>query len=590
MSYISVLTRMLVGPRVGVVAIFGAEMDAVTCTELKPEAALAKRWLRTGTVPLAVWQWLCGRQVSLANGLPAAPPLLLKAVEAFAEPLGAHSGTQERQALADCLANAAQVIGYCHQPAPSPAAQCQQRMLAASLLPLYRGLARGSVAEVTSVLRRQLADAVAITATLSEFHDELSELMCLAMSDDQSPYQKFKSGLHIDLELLSQVLLSSAAKWDGTPSQLNQLVREEYKIDWRPGWGQPAVLWRLAGELIAQRAEFVVPRDWIDVPVPWNEASEHWLDVVHALEQSAVTRPVALQGTSPLSITTTTATTPTSGSSAIEPAALSGDSARAPSSPGHPSPDGRAAADIDAAHQVNGSAATAGLTEDVQRLKLEIEIADAVDSLVQASRHATGQTIGNRSDDAHGEALPRPRGEEFVAPKIIIAEVRSHNDPAFVSVVRRQLAVCRSESRSMSLIAVTVTPEAEDGPMPSLQSLGLATWQQKLVNWLSDHPEINEPYAFVSNEGELILSLMDIERNTATLLLRQGLTKVLSGSTEDDDSLSRAAMPARYHGGIGSVAAPKPNFEPEQLIEATYRCLDAATRQGKASIKSIEVF
>ena len=126
--------------------------------------------------------------------------------------------------------------------------------------------------------------------------------------------------------------------------------------------------------------------------------------------------------------------------------------------------------------------------------------------------------------------------------------------------------------------------------MPTLQSLGLASWQQKLVNWLSDHPEIHDPYAFLSNEGELILSLMDIERNTATLILRQGLTEVLSGGSNDQAALSRASIPALYHSGIGSVTSPTANFEPEQLIESTYRCLDAATRQGKASIKSIEVF
>ncbi len=73
---------------------------------------------------------------------------------------------------------------------------------------------------------------------------------------------------------------------------------------------------------------------------------------------------------------------------------------------------------------------------------------------------------------------------------------------------------------------------------------------------MSDHPEIRDPYAFVSNEGELILSLMDIERNTATPILRQGLVAVLAGSPEDDALLSRPPAPARYHAGIGSVSSP----------------------------------
>ncbi len=189
--------------------------------------------------------------------------------------------------------------------------------------------------------------------------------------------------------------------------------------------------------------------------------------------------------------------------------------------------------------------------DDIQRLKLEIEIADAVDSLVQASRSTVG--VGNRTDGSHPSQTPAAARRRICTPKIIIAEVRSHNDPAFVSVARRQLAVCRSEERCMSLLAIKVSPDGEEGNMPTLQSLGLASWQQKLVNWLSDHPEVHEPYAFVSNEGELILSLMDIERNTATLILRQGLTEVLSN-------------------GGGEASSTAPRFLPVTTL-ASVRCL-----------------
>ena len=577
----------------GIVANTGAKMDAATCTELKTEQALAKRWLRTELLPKPVWQWLGGRNVPLKDRLPTASPLLMKSIAAFAQPLGSHSNSHERQALDECLASAAQLITFCHQQARGPALACQQRMLAASLLPLYRGLARGSVAEVTSVLRRQLADALTIGAALSEFREELAELLCGAMADEQSPYAKFKDGLQVELEQLTQVMLTVATKWDGDDkSQLDSLVREEIKIDWRPAWGQPAVLWRLAGELIAQRAEFVVPRDWIDVPVPWSEASEHWLDIVHALEQTpgSSARPVDAPPAE---------TDQPAASHAVNPIPLRTlDKPRIdqPLSSAAPAPtnalsDASPTGSASSADKTSTAATTEGASgDDIQRLKLEIEIADAVDSLVQATRQANGNAVGNRTDGSHPPQSPRPRSDEFVVPKIIIAEVRSHNDPAFVSVVRRQLGLCRSEERCMSLLAVKVSPDGEEGNMPTLQSLGLASWQQKLVNWMSDHPEIREPYAFVSNEGELILSLMDMERNSATLILRQGLNTVLAGTSDEEASLSRAAVPARYHCGIGSVSSPTANFEPEQLIEATYRCLDAATRHGKASIKSIEVF
>ncbi len=242
------------------------------------------------------------------------------------------------------------------------------------------------------------------------------------------------------------------------------------------------------------------------------------------------------------------------------------------------------------ASSMGSAASPAALEDDVARLKLEIEIADSIDALMQES-HGSRRRGSNDATQVSGSRTSGP-SPEFIIPKVIIAEVRSHNDPAFVSVVRRQVAMCRSEERTMSLVAIRVEPDGEEENLPSLQSLGLASWQQKLVNWMSDHPEIHDPYAFVSSAGELILTLLDIERNCATGLLRQGLIEVLTGQVmaSEASSLSRAAMPARYHGGIASVCSPSAGFEAEQLIEATYRCLAAAERHGKASIKSIEVF
>ncbi len=231
----------------GIVAITGAKMDAATCTELKTEQALAKRWLRTRQLPLPVWQWLCGRSIDLTQQLPIASPLLMQSLNAFAAPLGSHSNNHERQALDNCLATAGQLLAFCHQASRGPALPCLQRMLAASLLPLYRGLARGSVAEVTSVLRRQLADALTIQATLNEFRDELAELLCSAMAEDESPYLKFKTVLNVELDQLTQVMLVAGTKWDGHDTeQLDSIVREDIQVDRRPAWGQPNVLWRLA--------------------------------------------------------------------------------------------------------------------------------------------------------------------------------------------------------------------------------------------------------------------------------------------------------------------------------------------------------
>ena len=167
--------------------------------------------------------------------------------------------------------------------------------------------------------------------------------------------------------------------------------------------------------------------------------------------------------------------------------------------------------------------------------------------------------------ESSGEAVNQSEKDDFILPKMIIAEIRSHNDPAFVSVVRRQLAICRSEVRTMSLIAVRVQPEneCEGHAIPTLQTLGLAKWKQKLVNWMADHPDVHQPYAFFSGEGELIVCLLDIERTAATALLRQGLAEVLAGKTLTRDTANpmvRVPIPACYHSGIGSVSAPVASF------------------------------
>ena len=115
-------------------------------------------------------------------------------------------------------------------------------------------------------------------------------------------------------------------------------------------------------------------------------------------------------------------------------------------------------------------------------------------------------------------------------------------------------------------------------------------WQDKMVNWLAEHPQVHEPFAFVTAEGQLVFTMQDIERTVATNVVREGLVAVLTGKRiEDQGALARVAIPARYHAGIGSVC-PNAGFAAEQLIEATWRCLSAAQNQGKATIKSIEVF
>ena len=528
-----------------------------TDAKLLPEQALAKRWLRSRYAPLEVWQWLAGRAPNAKLTRWSAAPELRRLLSVLGKPLASQSCQQESAALERTLSVTASLLAFIQVKSRGPASACQRRMLAGCLLPLYRGLASGSVDDVTAVMRRQLADALSLSAMLDEFPGELAELVAVAVKQDKMPYEVLKSALNIDLEQVAQYVLTAARNWSGTDeAELHALISHELTAEPRPAWGTPESLWSLAGEITANRSEFVVPRAWMQVPVPWNEASEHWREIAKALDECRTCSDLP------------------------------------------PDPDPEDETDTNQARLSEPSLheVTAEDMDAVARLKMEIEIANSVDALVMSTRSAVRQAVQANSSSRHKAFVPAQ--EEFIIPKVIIAEIRSHNDPAFVAVIRRQLAVCRNDGRSVALIAARVQADGdgEGGigtPLPTLKALGLATWQQKLVNWLADHPEVNDPYAFVSSQGELILCLMAIERNAATVLLRQGLVKVLTGRAIEGDAVStlaRVQIPARFHSGIASVSAPTASFEPEQLIEATYRCLAAAERHGKASIKSIEVF
>lgn len=548
---------------------------------LAAEHALAKRFLRSRFVPLEVWRWLAGADPDAARVPWPAPPEVARLLSSLGGTLSRERNAHAQVRTSSDLAWTAGLMHFIHQTVPERALASQHRMLACCVLPLYRGLAGAEAPEVLAAVRRQLADALALSALIREFQPELTELLAAAIAEDKTPYDLLDAALGVDLEQVAQCLLVAGHGWSGRdPDELNDLVSRPIALERRPNWAAREILWRLAGELLANHTQFVVPREWVQVPVPWDEASRHWCELAAALEQDQ--RPDRQ----------TPPGMPAESLAISQPEQRSREVAV--SSPGT---NGELPAELPAEPPLEDM-------DEVTRLKLEIEIADSIDALVQSTRLATqmGGGSGDSQDGFHGGA-----DDDFVVPRVIIAEIRSHNDPAFVAVVRRQLAICRSDERSVSLVAARVQPDEDSASsvsevipedqaseaQPALQSLGLAAWQQKLVHWMAEHPEVNDPYAFVSGNGELILCLMDVERNTATMLLRQGLVKVLTGQTivaDTSASLARVQIPARFHSGIASVSAPAASFEPEQLIEATYRCLAAAQRHGKASIKSIEVF
>jgi hypothetical protein len=182
--------------------------------------------------------------------------------------------------------------------------------------------------------------------------------------------------------------------------------------------------------------------------------------------------------------------------------------------------------------------------------------------------------------------------EPTIVPKVLIGEITNHNDPAFANVIRRQVGICKQEDRSicLSMIMVTAQDQRENLSLTAPHDNGLSRWQQKLVNWICDHPELKQPSAFLTRDGQLILVVMDTERNAMTRILRQGLIEVLTGKSGPSGDLTRVAIPAHFHVGMSSTTSPSASFEFEELIASAHRCQSAAQRMGSASIKSIEVY
>ncbi len=219
------------------------------------------------------------------------------------------------------------------------------------------------------------------------------------------------------------------------------------------------------------------------------------------------------------------------------------------------------------------------------------------DDLVHNSMQRSTAQEETRKNSPLKRGMPEedPKAEDQWLERIPIAMVRSHNDPLFVNSLQRRIAECRTEDRCVTLVLIDVAPENEDDflQLCATRENGLALWQQKLSNWLSDHPHVNQPRAFVTSDSELLITFIDIERAEATSILRQGLMEVLSGKKLDglrEDQLAKVSLPAKYHVGIASVASPSAGFTPYQLIGSTHRCYDAAKRTGSAAIKSIEVY
>ncbi|QDV23879.1 hypothetical protein [Aureliella helgolandensis] len=581
---------------------------------LLPEAALASRLLFAPQLPTAPLKWLAAPRSVPAASRP--PSELQQVLDEIFTPLQSLASKWQKREVESASEWFAQTLEILDSQDLAQDRAFKSRLILSCLLPIYRGLSASSLTECMEQSRFRLSEAWVVGGLSLEFGADLTSVLERCERLNHSPEEVLEEQLQIDLSTLTQLTLAAWQNFDPDGSEISSETKllllsadpKDYS-DFTPEWAKLSVLWRIANDLVEGLPEMVLPRSWIDVDVQWELVVEHWERIDAILHKAAG----EMGGSS-------------------QPAGIAGGEVESSSE--------------DAAEEQTDPAGEDGLPRDEQvqagLLRDEQEKGVRIDSGTVVSDEGSTQptrashlscvdggsseepviavdppigtpeviahvqnTIATLKElaDLNAEELDGPldgrRADSMSAPsrpdpKLIISEIRSHNDPIFVSVIQRQIALCHNEDRSISLASIVVTPEnaADQCDACRLLENGLAIWQQRLARWVVDHPSVIQPKLFRSTEGELILCLLDIERSECTAMLRQGLMEILTGKRLDSTAgtLARVPVPAKFHVGISTKSCPGRAFSPEQIIAPCRTCLDAAKQFGSASIKSIEVY
>ena len=523
------------------------------------EAAIAVRMIRAGSLPTPLLLWLAGThgtQPCHAEGIDdLCDGSLTATINEIIQPVQADASQTEQRKTRYAAQWRAATCRYAANHYGQLQLGIGSRLLAASLLPLYRCLATGNLTEGLRQSQARLAELLSLLALCHEIGDDLVEVLDARNRRMDSPDSILSTQFKLNLSHVAELLCELASGFEPasqqiTPASVERLQRFDPKQPQNAtaDWAAPRLLWKLSGELISKSSELVLPRSWIDTPVPWNSVADHWQKLSHQLscqqrQQLAASAVARVADINQPRLALTDARSLESGAPKTKQPVT---------------------------HRPSAAVIMLG--------GLPVEDVDDEEN--------TLATIEEISE------LINPNEAISVDPKVLIAEIHTHNDPIFVNVIRRQICKCRTEDRAVSLVSMIVLPDDENDQHP-IHENGLKRWQQKLVNWLAEHPQVVEPYAFLTIDGELLLCVLDLERNETTALVRHGLVEVLTGQQVDashGNVLAKVNVPARYHAGIASTSSPGASFSPEQLIEPAIRCLSAASIHGKASIKSIEVY
>jgi len=562
---------------------------------LSNEKALALRLVRTQSSPHDFWLWLSGLSATpLDNVAMWVDSNVCSSIKAIIDPNLTDADLHERSQANEADAWIAAILGFVNKRALELKLNCGQTMMAASLLPLYRSLATRKLPEALEQTRHRLAEMLVLVGITQELGEDFLSLLHLRGAPIASPYSILKSALKFDLVSAGSLSRRVARAYDPgadffDPAVLNQPTSDSKGANREVPWSEPQLLWKIAGELTAKKADIVLPRQWADIAIPWTAISDHWNALTHRLSncspveiyEEGIAYTVDDEIVSDMIDDVLAMQTDMADVSIEEPASDS---------------------EFDTAAPENFDRASSSPSN--------------TPSNTPSSGPSSNSPMSGRAHASHGPSVGAPRmdsdseadsddAEEYPetdileeqnipsVPKIAVVEIASQTDKVFLNIIRLQIGTARNEDRTLCLMAACVKSddESDRAIMGPTRANGLAVWQEKLVNWLADHPHVHDPFAFVTADGQLVVSMLDIERSEATNIVREGLVTVLTGKRVDDQgALARVAIPARYYGGIGSVTAPNASFAAEQLISAAWRCLSAAQSQGKATIKSIEVY
>ncbi len=165
-------------------------------------------------------------------------------------------------------------------------------------------------------------------------------------------------------------------------------------------------------------------------------------------------------------------------------------------------------------------------------------------------------------------------------------EIRSSSDPKLAETLGIQLETCRDEGRSLTLVVFQRVGDGKQAAPASPQ--GFENWHHSLVELIGKSIHGVSSRGFFTEAGELALVFEDLERNEATLAMRDLIDNVEAAQQPSNKYVETKKLGLVC--GLACVETPSKRFKIEQLIDASWRCLSAAKNQGAGTVKSIEAY